>query len=125
MVEACAHHILRLLQLGGYEARIGQLMRGDGGMGAVAPSQRLLPHQHAHLVAVVEEALALLVVAAAEEVAAEGFQVLDVDDHQRFGRGRAEGRVRLVAVRALQVEGLAVQPQTAIARLDGTDAEAG
>ena len=119
VVEARAHHRAGLLHLQAEVVGIGHLR------GPVAPAERLLPHEYAHLVAVVEEPLALLVVAAAEEVAVDRLQELDVLHHQRLGRGRAELRVRLVPVRALQEEDLAVQPQAFLLRLDLPDAETG
>ena len=61
------------------------------------------PHEHAELVAEVEERLALRVVAAADEVAAEVLEVAHVLVHELHGRGHAELVVRLVAVHALEV----------------------
>ena len=47
-----------------------------------------------------EEALRLLVVAAAHEVAPQRLEILEVEEHQGLRRRRAESRMGLVAVHA-------------------------
>ena len=126
MVEAVAHHELRLLQLLGDESRIHEvvLLAALRVALAVAPAERLLPHEHAHLVAEVEESLRLRVVRAAEEVAAHLLQVLDVGEHEALRRGGAELHLLVVSVRALEEDPLAVEVEPAVPRLDRADAEA-
>ena len=123
MVEAVADHGAGLHELLAGELFVEEFVFG-GELAAVAPAQGFLPDEDAHFVAVVEEALRLLVVASADEIGAEGFQVLQIEDHERFGGGGAEGGMGLVAVDAAQVQGLAVEPEAAVARLDLADAEA-
>ena len=65
----------------------------------VAPAEGFLPDQHPELVAQVEEPLALRIVAAAHEVAAEVAHQLQVGDLQFDRHGRAELGLGVVAPR--------------------------
>ena len=126
MVEARAHHVARLLHLHLAELRVLQLARREVVVHvvlSVAPAERLLPHQDAVFVAEVEEAFALLVVRAADEVSAERLEALDVLQHERFARGRAVEPVGLVPVEALEEQLLAVQVYPAVLRLYLADTE--
>lgn len=117
VVDARLDHIDRLLDLEPAEFRVAL------DFDAVAPAERLLPDQKTELVAEVEKALALRIVAAADEVAAEIAQDLQVLDPEFVRHGRAELRMRVVAVVAAQAERLTVQQQFALFAADGAQAE--
>lgn len=81
MVEALAHGELGLFALEGHEFRVAELRNG------VAPAEALFPHEDAHLVAEVEEALRLRIMAAADEVGSDAAEVVEVEHHQAFRCG--------------------------------------
>ena len=83
--------------------------------GRVLPPDRLAPHEEARLVAQVQEARVLRVVAAAHEVGAEILEDLHVRRQQRLRQPAAELRVRVVAVEAEQAQRLAVEQDVAAA----------
>ena len=97
---------------------IGHLLRG------VAPAETLLPDQHSILVAEIQEARILRVVASAHKVAVEIAQILQILEHHRLRRRRSELGMRFMTVESLQVDRLAVQKDLSFPRLNRPDAEA-
>mmetsp|Transcript_66673 Transcript_66673/g.216997 ORF Transcript_66673/g.216997 Transcript_66673/m.216997 type:complete len:321 (+) Transcript_66673:734-1696(+) len=98
------------------EGRIAEVLDG------VLPSQNLLPHQQAALVAEVQKALVLRVVGAPDEVGPDGFEDLDVAQEILVCEN---WRIRQVMpVEPDQFDRASVEQNLAVARLDDAKTEA-
>ncbi len=107
MVRGRGEHFVDLLLLKLEETLVGQMFN------RLLPADGFGPDQQAGLIAQVEEALVLRVVAAADEVAVHRFEDLHVGQLHGRGHGMAEVRMGLVAVEATELDRLIVEEDIA------------
>jgi len=107
VIDRRGHHLVNALELRGDKGGVGEVLH----LGL--PRRRLLPDENAELVAEVEKARVLRVMAAAHEIAVQCLDELDVGQHDIQRDRLPEFGVRLVAVDAAQADRLVVQQDLA------------